>query len=62
MEAAGPSIIDVLDRFVAAQGAFDTGFRENVVDLIPSYLEGYGHEMRTRGTRYPRSLRKAPGL
>jgi hypothetical protein len=51
MEAASPSINDVLDRFVATEGALDTGFREDVADLLRSYLDGYGHEMLSEPER-----------
>lgn len=51
MEAASPSINDVLDRFVAAEGALDTGLREDVADLLRSYLDGYGHEMLSEPER-----------
>lgn len=43
MKPASPSIGDVLDRFLAHPET--TGEAESVVDLLRSYLDGYGYQM-----------------
>lgn len=43
MKPASPSIHDVLERFVARPGT--TEDERVVVDVLRSYLDGYGHQM-----------------
>lgn len=43
MKPASPSLHDVLERFLARPGTTDEA--RDVVDLLRSYLDGYGHQM-----------------